>query len=205
MNAFEQAWLLLKMPFTSGRMESDPDEVIDQPLYSGGDASDTPLYWTKDILEALRYALYGSAVLNDTKPENPHGYDRDRYPHEQDMTTFTPPPLRQTIPTIFRTYPPKDSDQFIEVDPQSYFDMPSYRNYMADDLPYDQVPDDEVLNLIQGYGALEHRGFTSGMYYPDDMAEKHVMEAIERLKNRQAGLLELPKDVEGLYGWSKTD
>ncbi len=205
MTPMEKAWAVLKMPFVSGRTMSDLDEVIDQPLYSGGDASDTPLYWSKSPQEALMYALYGSAVLNDTEPGNIHGYDRNRFPEEQDMNTFTPPPLRETVPTIFRANPPVN-DEFIHLDPEA---NDWYRNYMSNTIPYETLSDDDVEKLIQEYldewGGAGHAGFTSGQYYPPQMREKHIQGALERLKNKQAGLLELPKDVEGNYGWSKTD
>ena len=206
MTPMDKAWRLLKMPFVSGRTFSDPDEEIDQPLDSGGDASDSPLYWSKDPQEALMYALYGSAVLNDTEPGNIHGYDRNRYPHEQDMSTFTPPPLRQTIPTIRRATPNPDFDEFVELDPKS---GDFHRNYMSNTIPYDTLSDNEVRNLIQEYldewGGAGHAGFTSGQYYPVRMREKHIDEALRRFENKQAGLLQLPKGVEDNYGWSKTD
>ena len=199
------AFRLLKMPFVSGHHENYPDEVIDQPLYSGGDMSDTPLYWTKSPQEALMYALYGSAVLNDTEPGNIHGYDRSRYPNEQDMETFTPPPLRQTVPTIFRADPPTH-DEFINLDPKA---DDWYRNYMSNTIEHTQLSDEEVKKLIEEYldewGGASNAGWTSGAYYPTDMRNQHVKEALERLENKQAGMLELPKDVEDRYGWSKTD
>jgi hypothetical protein len=205
MTPMERAWLVLKMPFVSGPMMSDPDEVIDQPLYSGGDASDTPLYWSKYPQEALMYALYGSAVLNDTEPGNIHGYDRDRYPEEQDMSTFTPPPLRETVPTIFRANPPKN-DEFIHLDPEA---DDWHRNYMSHDIAYDRLSDEEIKTLIQEYldewGGANSAGFTSGQYYPPQMRERHIQGALERLENKQAGFLKLPKEVEDRYGWSKTD
>jgi len=199
------AMRLLKMPFVSGRMMSDPDEVIDQPLYSGGDASDSPLYWSKDPQEALMYSLFGSAVLNNTEPGNIHGYDKNHLPEEQDMNAFTPPPLRETIPTIFRANPPTN-DEFIHLDREAH---DAHRNYMSHDIPYDRLSDEEIKTLIEEYldewGGAGHAGFTSGQYYPPEMREKHIQRALERLENKQAGMLELPKEVEDRYGWSKTD
>ena len=200
MNPFDRAWSLLKSPFVT----PSKDEVIDQPLYSGGDAGDDPLYWTKDPQEALMYALYGSAVLNDTEPGNIHGYDRDYYPEEQDMSTFTPPPLRQTIPTIRVANPHSDIDEVVELDPQAH---DWYRNYMSHDLAHERLPDEEVARLINEYlddGAFG-AGFTSGQYYPYDKREAHVRAALERLKSRQAGKLALTGDEEDIYGWSGTD
>ena len=203
MNPFNQAWALLKAPFVVTPHE---DEVINQPLYSGGDAGDDPLYWTKDPQEALMYALYGSAVLNDTEPGNVHGYDRNFYPDEQDYDTFTPPPLRQTIPTIFRADPHPTLDEPVHLDPMAH---DWYRNYMSHDLSYDTLSDNDVEKLIQEYldewGGAGSAGFTSGQYYPVEMREKHVKEALERLRNRQAGKLTLNDSERDIYGWSETD
>tara|TARA_R100000388_G_scaffold2745_1_gene3641 strand:+ start:2185 stop:2808 length:624 start_codon:yes stop_codon:yes gene_type:complete len=203
MSPFDQAWALLKSPFVTQPFE---DEVIDQPLYSGGDAGDDPLYWTKDPQEALMYALYGSAVLNDTEPGNAHGYDRNLYPDEQDFDTFTPPPLRQTVPTIFRADPHPTLNEPIHLDPMA---DDWYRNYMSQDLAYEPLPNEEVVRLINEYldewGGAGSAGFTSGQYYPPEMREKHIEEALERLKNRQAGRLTLPEGTEDIYGWSRTD
>jgi|TARA_R110000824_G_scaffold316632_2_gene503904 alkanesulfonate monooxygenase SsuD/methylene tetrahydromethanopterin reductase-like flavin-dependent oxidoreductase (luciferase family) len=199
MTAFDQAWALLKSPFVT----PFEDEVIDQPLYSGGDAGDNPLYWTKDQEEAMMYALYGSAVLNDTEPGNVHGYDRNFYPDEQDFDTFTPPLMRQTIPTIFRADPHPTLDERVELDPMA---DDRYRNYMSHDLAYDTLSDDDVARLInehlEDYGGA---GFTSGQYHPHENREAHVRAALERLKERQAGRLTLPEGKEGVYGWSETD
>ena len=143
--------------------------------------------------------------FNDTEPGNKHGYDRNRYPEEQDMDTFTPPPLRQTVPTIFRANPPTE-DEFIGLDPEA---SNRHRNYMSNTIPYDTLSDEEVKRHIQEYmdewGGAGNAGFTSGQYHPIEMRERHIKESLERLKNKQAGLLSLPKEVEDIYGWSKTD
>lgn len=199
MMAFDEAWGVIKTPFTT-----DDDEVIDEPLYSGGDAGDNPIYWSKDPIEALMYSLYGSAVLNDTGEGNPHNYDKKHYPDEQDMDHFIPPPLRETIPTIFQADPHPTLEDRVELDPEA---NDWYRNYMSQDLANDRWSDEKVANLIQEYigdGSYE-TGFTSGQYHPYEAREAHVNSALERLKNRQSGVLSLPKDKEHLYGWSETD
>jgi len=203
---FDQAWALLKSPFVTPYYD---DEVINQPLYSGGDAGDDPLYWTKEPQEALMYALYGSAVLNDTEPGNIHGYDGDYYPDEQDFDTFTPPPLRQTVPTIFRADPHPTLNEHVELDPMADGTVADYRNYMSPDLAYERLSDNDVEKLIQEYldewGGAGNAGFTSGQYYPVRMREKHIEEALERLRNRQAGKLTLNDSERDIYGWSETD
>ena len=204
MSPFNQAWILLKSPFVT----PDGGETIDQPLYSGGDAGDDPRYWSKDLRDALNYALYGSAVLNDTEPGNVHGYDRNFYPDEQDFDTFTPPPMRQTIPTIFQAKPHPTLNEEVQIDPESAKNR--VKEYMNPDLDHVRLPDEEVARLINehleddegvGYGA----GFTSGQYYPHENREAHVRAALERLKNRKAGRLTLPEGTEDIYGWSGTD
>jgi len=201
---FEMAWQLLKAPFVT----PDRDEVIDQPLYSGGDAGDDPKYWTKNLPEALDYALYGSAVLNDTSPENIHGYDRNFYPEEQDYDEFTPPPLRETVPTIFRADPHPTSEDEVHLDPEA---NDWYRNYISHDLAHERLPDEEVMRLInerledEDEGVHFSAGFTSGQYYPPERREAHVRAALERLKNKQAGNLSLPEDTKYDFGWSETD
>jgi len=206
MTAFDQAWALMKTPFVAYDRVGTRDEVIDQPLYSGGDAGDDPKYWSKSLQEALNYALYGSAVLVDTSPGNIHGYDRNFYPEDQDLDEFTPPPLRETIPTIFQANPHPTSEDIVHLDPQA---NDRYRNYMSQDLLFDRIPDEEVARLINerldNPKDAEGAGFTSGQYYPGKIQEIHARAALERLKTRQAGRLTLPEHSEHIYGWSGTD
>ena len=202
MNPFDHAWFLLKAPFVT----PDRDEVIDQPLYSGGDAGDDPKYWSKSLQEALNYALYGSAVLNDTSPGNIHGYNRNFYPEEQDYDEFTPPPLRETVPTIFRADPHPTSEDEVHLDPEA---NDWYRNYISYYLAHNRLPDEEGARLINerldNPKDAEGAGFTSGQYYPPKRREAHMRAALERLGNRQAGNLSLPEDTKYNFGWSETD
>jgi len=58
MNPFDQAWVLLKMPYV---LEHDPDEEEYEALYQGGKEGDEDSgHWTPDIQEALGYGVYGS-------------------------------------------------------------------------------------------------------------------------------------------------
>ncbi len=100
----------------------------------------------------------------------------------------------------------------MQIDPSSGYGR--VKEYMNPDLDHVRLPDEEVARLINehleedgeedwgvGYGA----GPTSGQYYPHENREAHVRAALERLKNRKAGRLTLPKGTEDIYGWSGTD
>ena len=188
---FDVAWdSIIKMPwFIEGTGWTDP-KTVEGPIYSGGDAWDSPLYWTTDFNEALAYALFGSAI-----PVS--GLESDF--REQ-------VPMRETIPTMRIAQDPGDNwrakDGSVrdarelwdeDDDLQNYIlqEDPESEGYMIDmqwgEPKHEKMAEDEMrnllLSLIEGHDDMFAWG-TTGAYKTADERKAHIKGALERLETR---------------------
>lgn len=178
MRAFNTAWDLLKAPFVPFD-DYGEQEPFEGTLYSGGDVSDEPRYWTDDIQTALSYALYGSAIPREgyeslfASPAEPLGHR---------------PSMRETVPTIFTVDSDPDWDQLLQVDPHS-------GGYISDkEIAERTLDDEEVERLIRErmgmrYGEGADWGTTS-RFHDRDAKQEHLQGALERLRSGYSGRLE---------------
>jgi len=215
MSSFEVAWdSIIKAPWlleTGNLFDEKNPTTIDGPLYSGGDISDDPRYWTDDFNEALAYALFGSAIpvvgLEDTFRENV--------------------PMRETVPTIRIAPDPgygwrnekghvKSPKEFEESDEaiQNFllFDDPESEAYMHDEqwgAPKHEIMDEDkmrklLLSLIEGQDDMFTWGNT-GTYKTADERKAHIKAALERFDTGRSGRLWLDEMHKPLSQTSETD
>ena len=185
MTAFDQAWALLKAPYDvdtqdvrfSGSYRLK--EPFEGTLYSGGDISDTPKYYTPSLERALQYAVYGSATgdmpMRETSPairvvQDP-GYNEEGLPAGRLIVDHQ---LR---------------DAYMQAD-----DSPLQSELMDDDTLQQlisQMPDDEIMHDTTGY------------YHSQQDRERHIEGALQRLKDKKGGRLDLT-DSEKMIGGVST-
>jgi hypothetical protein len=199
--AFAHGWSLLKAPWyvmdeewagdrpsvEEYYADEEPD-IVRGPLYSGGSRGDKPRYWTRNFDEALRYALFGSAIGGKSG-------------------------MRQTVPQVMVAEDPGplDPSNFLFEDPETWDPdrqrgaVMSHGPIYDQDLPIDYAPMDEnelrvrigaVLDELrdegmsrrfmdEGYGV----GDTSAQFENTEDVVSHVEQALERLNTGEAGRL----------------
>ncbi len=219
MSSFEVAWdAIIKAPWiVDGTIYSTGKPMtVEGPLYSGGDSSDDPRYWTPDFNEALAYALFGSAIpivgLEDTFRENV--------------------PMRETVPTIRIAQDPgynwqvqepgkrfgmvRDAEELWEEDDdlQNYIlqEDPESEAYMHDEnwgAPKHKTMDEDkmrklLLSLIEGQDDMFAWG-TTGAYKTADERKAHIEAALERFDTGRSGRLWLDDMHKPLSQTSETD
>lgn len=195
MTAFDRAWDILKMPWffqPQGSFGRSEEPIVEGPLYSGGDRSDTPTYWTDDLNEALAYALFGSAVPRDDLPPS----------RQDDFASVVP--MRQTVPQIFIAREPQDPDpewDYVRSDPYS-------EAYMKDDMDYDRMDEAKMrellLSLIEGGDDMFMWGNTGTSHSPE-ARQQHIADALRRFDTGVPGRLVLPDEAKHLSATSETD
>ena len=183
MNPFDQAWALLKAPYDvatqdfrwSGSHQLDP---IEGTLYSGGDISDTPKYYTPSLERALQYALYGSATA--------------------DM------PMRETSPAIRILRDPGYNEEGL---PAGILiaDHKLRNSYMLDPdnpMEVELMSDDELRSHIAMLGADETIGDSTGFFHSEQDRKRHIEGALQRLRDKKGGRLDLTDSEKMIAGIS---
>ena len=223
MTAFDQAWTLLKMPWINADIThalSEKPVTIIGPLYSGGDTSDDPRYWTEDVGEALAYALFGSAVprvaLGDFGYESPHQNEKNFIDHVK---------MRETIPQIMVAPDPGDAwrgkdghiDETLlgeEADIQNYLlhGDPHSDAYMHDEQwgapEHAPMPRDELEAMIQrlvDIGDDHFRWGNTGTSMSQEARRAHILGALKRLQTNTRGQIHLPDEAKPFVETSETD
>ena len=216
---FEAGWdSITKAPWiVDGTMHPKmPPMTVEGPLYSGGDISDTPRYWTNDFNEALAYALFGSAIpvrgLDDTFSEQV--------------------PMRETIPAIWVAQDPGYNWQVKEPGERFGFERDAeelweegddLRNYILQQDPMseaymhdpqwgapinEKMSEDKMrnllLSLIEGQDDVFAWGNT-GAYKTADERKAHIKAALERFDTGRSGRLWLDDMHKPLSQTSETD
>ena len=200
MTAFDTAWALLKAPFVP-----IPDSTMDQnlpkykpfegTLYSGGDANDTPQFWSKDPKLALAYSLFGSAVpITD--------YESWFRGHGGYFDSGHAPPMRQTVPTIRVSRSAPDWEDYINVDPHTNDGYSTDDNITTEQMSREDI-EAMIDEAIQGRGRYWRDSDwqndaiygTSARHHTDDERMQHMIEAKQRLESGEAGLLDIPDDA----------
>ena len=158
-------------------------------LYSGGDKDDSPSFWTDFLPDALGYALYGSAMPR----RNP---ETGLFAPYDEKFVQTIGGMRETVPTIFRVKNPVDFNYPLEPDPNSEGWRDETMNW---ELEIDTIPDDEMAVLIQEIlddrtKLDEMQGNTADWFDWEDVDE-HTFQALNRLKSKQAGRLDIPSEA----------
>lgn len=185
MTAFDQAWALLKAPYDvdtqdvrfSGSYRLK--EPFEGTLYSGGDISDTPKYYTPSLERALQYAVYGSAT--------------------GDM------PMRETSPAIRVVQDPGYNEEGLPAG-RLIVDHQLRDAYMqADDSPLQSelMDDDTLRQLISQMSDKLPIHDTTGYYHSQQDRERHIEGALQRLKDKKGGRLDLT-DSEKMIGGVST-
>jgi hypothetical protein len=222
MTAFDQAWLVVKAPWIDRYTThaSGKPVTIDGPLYSGGDTSDDPRYWTDDVSEALAYAMFGSAVPReglDPSRQELHSELHENFKNKVKM--------RETIPQIMVAPDPGSAWRGIDghidesllnedVDIQNYFleEDPHSNAYMHDEQwgapEHAPMPRDELEAMIQQIvdsGDDHFRWGNTGTNMSQEARRAHILGALERLQTNTRGQTHLPDEVKQFVQTSETD
>lgn len=183
LSAFDQAWALLKAPYDvatqdfrwSGSHQLDP---IEGTLYSGGDISDTPKYYTPSLERALQYALYGSAT--------------------GDM------PMRETSPAIRVLQDPGYNEEGLPAG-SLIADYKLRNSYMIDPdnpMEVELMSDDELRSHIDMLGADATIGDSTGFFHSEQDRKRHIEGALQRLRDKKGGRLDLTDSEKMIAGIS---
>lgn len=210
MSSFEVAWdSIAKAPFVErGNPHTKRFQNLDY-VYSGGHADDEPSYWTEDILTALGYALFGSAIPRK------HYSDMFFETHEDDFKR-TIGGMRETVPTIWRIkQPPQDIEIGFYPDKASDALRDPELDFVPDEYQPTKMSDQEVKDLIinnvlarDGQGHMNLRlveDMTTGAFFPLDDVLEHSRKALERLETKVPGRLDLPFEALPFASTSFTD
>ena len=221
MTAFDRAWSVVKAPWINNNYNDEslrdmphaPSGIpatIDGPLYSGGDTSDDPRYWTDDVSEALAYALFGSAI--------PRG--------NQNAAEFrNRVKMRETIPQIMVAPDPGSAWRAKDgtIDESLLGEDDDIQNYIlhgdthSDAYMHDEqwgapkhapMPRDELEAMIQQIIDSDDDHFrwgNTGTYMSDGERRIHINEALHRLRDNTRGQTYLPDEVKHLVETSETD
>ena len=192
---------MLKAPFTEignpfNRTISDVEEV--PYIYSGGDVSDSPEFWTEHLPDALGYALYGSAM--------PRRNEQGSFTPNDRLFRQTIGGMRETVPTIWRVKNPIDFDFPLEPDPNSE----GFREGFFDEgMEIEQMPDDEIRTLIHEIvddrKKLDEMDGNTGNWFDWKAVNEHTKNALRRLETGQAGRLDIPFEARPHSQTSLTD
>ena len=172
------AWRLLKAPYDVFTQEGHAKEPFEGTLYAGGDVADTPRYYTPSLEGALDYAVYGSAT-GDV-------------------------PMRGTSPAI-RVVQDPGFDEKGQPAGRLIADSQLGDAYMQDDdspLQSELMDDDTLRQLISQMSDKSPRIDTTGYYHSQQDREKHIQGALERLKNKKGGRLDLTDSEKQIGGIS---
>ena len=172
------AWRLLKAPYDVYTHEGNQKKPFEGTLYAGGDVTDTPKYYTPSLEGALDYAVYGSAT-GDV-------------------------PMRSTTPAIRTVQDPGFNEKgqpagSLIADPQLQ------DAYMQDDdspLQSELMDDDTLRQLILQMSDKSPKSDTTGYHHSQQDREKHIQGALERLKNKTSGRLDLTDSQKMMGGIS---
>jgi len=172
------AMRLLKAPYNVYSHEGYKKEPFEGTLYAGGDVTDTPKYYTPSLEGALDYAVYGSAT-GDV-------------------------PMRDTTPAIRTVQDPGFNEKgqpagSLIADPQLQ------DAYMQDDdspLQSELMDDDTLRQLILQMSDKSPKSDTTGYYHSQQDRKKHIQGALERLKNKTSGRLDLTDSQKEMGGIS---
>mgnify|MGYP001029107995 CR=1 FL=1 len=172
------AMRLLKSPYDVYTHEGNKKEPFEGTLYAGGDVTDTPKYYTPSLEGALDYAVYGSAT-GDV-------------------------PMRDTSPAIRTVQDPGFNEKgqpagALIADPQLQ------DAYMQDDdspLQSELMDDDTLRQLISQMSDKSPKSDTTGYYHSQQDREKHIQGALERLRNKTSGRLDLTDSEKEMGGIS---
>ena len=172
------AMRLLKAPYDVYTHEGNKKEPFEGTLYAGGDVTDTPKYYTPSLEGALNYAVYGSAT-GDV-------------------------PMRGTSPAIRTVQDPGFNEKgqpagALIADPQLQ------DAYMQDDdspLQSELMDDDTLRQLISQMSDKSPKSDTTGYYHSQQDREKHIQGALERLRNKTSGRLDLTDSQKEMGGMS---
>ena len=172
------AWRLLKAPYDVYSHEGYKKEPFEGTLYAGGDVTDTPKYYTPSLENALDYAVYGSAT-GDV-------------------------PMRGTTPVIRVAQDPGFNK---EGQPAGrLITDPKLRDayIQDDDFPLQtELMDDYILQqLISQMPDKSPKSDTTGYYHSQQDRNKHIQGALERLKNKTSGRLDLTDSEKEIGGIS---
>lgn len=192
MSSFEVAWdSIAKAPFTErgnpfNRFISDVEAT--PYIYSGGDISDNPEFWTAHLPDALGYALYGSAMPRRNSSGSFSPYDKQF----AEMVG-----MRETVPTIWRVKNPIGFEYPLEPDPNSE----GFREAFFDEgMEIEQMPIDEVkqliFDLIENPNKIdEMEGNSAGHWFDKRDIFEHTLNALNRLKTGKSGQLDIPHEA----------
>ena len=172
------AMRLLKAPYDVYTHEGNQKKPFEGTLYAGGDVTDTPKYYTPSLEGALDYAVYGSAT-GDV-------------------------PMRSTTPAIRTVQDPGFNEKgqpagSLIADPQLQ------DAYMQDDdspLQSELMDDDTLRQLILQMSDKSPKSDTTGYHHSQQDREKHIQGALERLKNKTSGRLDLTDSQKMMGGIS---
>lgn len=189
MNPFDQAWALVKAPFVPYNEIGGYEEPFSDVLYSGGDTSDSPEYWSKNPQDALAYALFGSAVPMK-------GYEH-LFSRSPDYDEGHKPPLRETVPTIRMSRDDPEWETMLRVDPES----DAYISEMNEDITTEHMSDDVVEQMINE--AIKNPSFipymsryaTTARHHSEDERLKHMIEAKKRLLSGESGNIDIDDEA----------
>lgn len=198
MNPFDQAWDVLKMPYTTHHWKGGEVGTYEGPLYSGGDIDDEPTHWTPDRDEALAYALFGSAIPNAN-----WGVDNRQGLAERIPMRETRPQIRfiedpgydeSGKPAARLGLDPAYSDAFVDKFGEAPKSHPYSKNYML-----------QIMNDVRDGKYIPQRGNT-GWDYSDEERNKHIQGAIDRLSNPDTPPpVGLPEDMMQYVETAETD
>ena len=192
MSSFDAAWdSITKAPFyvqgePFNRTMSDVEAV--PYIYSGGDKSDNPEFWTAHLPDALGYALYGSAMPRRNSSGSFSPYDKQF----AEMVG-----MRETVPTIWRVKNPVDFDYPLSPDSKS----DGFREGFFDDgMEIEQIPTDEVMDMIfdlieRPHKINEMEGNSAGWWFDNKDILEHTLNALNRLKTGESGQLDIPHEA----------
>lgn len=236
MSAFDTAWSIVKMPWINEDYThalSGKPVTIDGPLYSGGDTSDEPRYWTDDVSEALAYALFGSAI-----PRVSDALAQMISPNTKKMTASAAKntlqalkhfqdnvKMRETIPQIWVAPDPGSAWRGIDghIDESLLSENDDIQNYLlygdphSDAYMHDErwgapehapMPRDELEAMIQQIvdsGDDYFRWGNTGTNMTQEARRAHILGALERLQTNTRGQIHLPDEVKPFVETSETD
>ena len=172
------AMRLLKAPYDVYSHEGYKKEPFEGTLYAGGDVADTPRYYTPSLEGALDYAVYGSAT-GDV-------------------------PMRGTSPAI-RVVQDPGFDEKGQPAGRLIADSQLGDAYMQDDdspLQSELMDDDTLRQLISQMPDKSPKSDTTGYYHSQQDRNKHIQGALERLKNKTSGRLDLTDSEKEIGGIS---
>jgi hypothetical protein len=171
--------------------------TVEGPLYSGGDREDTPEYWTPNLDEALAYALFGSAVPQDSSVSS-------------QVRRLGGIPMRETRPQVWVAPDlklPKNPKIQRDIYSQAFRNMPN-ESINSAPMPQSQLRQ-LIADIISGERTMK-RGWASdtsaawGHPRPHDQ-DAHLRGALERFDTGIAGNLGIPDELRDLISDSAQD